>query len=230
MKTLVFLHGLFGSKNNFIYLEKELSKDFNTLPLDFIGYGRAKKPQLRYDSDTFVSFLEGVLDLSQKYVLVGHSLGAIIAKDFTLKHPDSVEKVFLIGYPTSSKNQLKEQIFHAQHPSLAEFFCRTEVFWNHFFFPYVYLFHRKYVLSFKDYFRHTHHSQIFTIRNTLLKDDLNTLKGVREKAIFIIGEHDKYIDKELSFSGKEYLIRGMGHPFFHYEKEIAGIIRKELKG
>ncbi len=228
MVTLVFLHGISGSKQNFKYLEKELS-DFPTLSFDLIGYGDEEKPRTTYTSETFVAFLEKKLNLDEKYVLIGHSLGAIIAKDFAIKHPKNIEKVFLIAYPSKAKESIENTtILHLKHPFIAALVCKTEVFWKYLLYPYAYLKYKPYFDSFRYYFKHTHHSQSQAIKNTLLKEDINTLKKIKNKAVFINGSYDEYIKHELKLPGKSYLIPGMGHQFFTYEARIADIIRKEL--
>ena len=99
---LVFIHGSAGSKNNFKYLIQEL-QEFDCLAFDLIGFGKEKKPKIKYDVKTFLEFIEKKVNVKEKMVVVGHSLGAILAKELALQYPKSVEKVFLINYPMNKE-------------------------------------------------------------------------------------------------------------------------------
>src|SRR3989338_8495283 len=95
---IVFLHGLAGSWRNFEYLKKEFP-DYQTISFDLIGFGREAKPKIDYTVDDFMEFLDKKLRLSEdnnlQYVLVGHSLGALLAKEVAKKYPNKVTKIFL---------------------------------------------------------------------------------------------------------------------------------------
>jgi len=73
-----------------------------------IGFGRETKPKVTYDKDLFLAVLEKKIVVSS--ILVGHSMGAILAKEFALKHPDLVERIYTINYPLQEGPEKMERV------------------------------------------------------------------------------------------------------------------------
>ncbi len=228
MQKIVLIHGLAGSKNNFRYLEEELKSDFEVISFDLLGHGEEEKPKEKYDPQTFVSFIEKKIRFNsmERYVLVGHSMGGILAKEFAMKHPHNVQKIFLINYPGNMKKVLAHWFYrlYVHDSPLAKLLCHTKVIWKYLIYPFFFFYDRKYFWSFKDYFRHTYYSETHTLRNTLLADDWKTLHNLKKKVVLIVGEHDQGMEWPIVNLFKHYIIKRMGHSFFHYEQEIAKII------
>src|SRR3989338_2989256 len=233
MQKIILIHGVCGSKNNFKYLQKELAKYFEIISFDLIGHGRERKPQQIYDAKNFVSFIERRIKFNdqEKYVFVGHSMGAIIAKEFALKHPANVKKIFLVNYPFKKEVILRHWFYrmYSKYSIWGKMMCDTKHIWKYVFYPYFFLFYDRYFDSFQDYFRHTYNSETSSLKNTLLTDSNKTLKKIKkEKLIFISGEKDHVTIKKFIKHFTHYSIKGMGHLFFGFEKEIAQIIRKNV--
>ena len=105
---LVCLHGLGGSTETFSPLVPFLPQAYNIVLVDFPGFGKTPlagfaKPisieRLVVDlGDLITSFQAGSnSSASSKVVLVGHSLGAIVALHYAAKHPHSVGGLMLLG-------------------------------------------------------------------------------------------------------------------------------------
>ncbi len=233
MVKIVFLHGMTGSKENFKYLEKELREDFELQSFDLVGFGQEKKPKVRYDKEVFLSFIEDKINFSEKeqYILVGHSMGAMLAKEFTLKYPRNVTRAILINYPLK-KEKLLSHWFNRMYLNgalLGKILCHTKHMWKYLFYPYFFIFQRSYFASFRNYFEHTYHSECSTLRNLIVQDNKDILKKIKNKVVFIVGEKDHFTDFKFIKSFDNYIIGEMGHLFFGYEQEIAKIIRQTLK-
>lgn len=235
MTKIILLHGIIGSKNIFEFFIKELCSCYQTEAIDLIGFGKAIKPDINYDLNDYLEYLESRINLTgdEKYILVGYSLGALLAKELAIKHPNNIIKVFLIGYPWHQSQQA-----YLSRSSLdrgyidgkwwAKLICHTKHFHKWLFFPFVWLFNRKYTRAFLDSYEHTYISASRTIHNTIMKDNKENLRKITRKLILINGSQDTNVDFSYAKQFKQYLINGMGHNFLGHETEIAEIIKSEL--
>jgi len=100
-RPLVFLHGWVGSWRYWIPVMQAASISFRAYALDLWGFGdSAKKPE-RYSLDQQIYLLDGFLDSLGigRVALVGHGLGAMVALQYALLHPDIVDRVMAVSYP-----------------------------------------------------------------------------------------------------------------------------------
>ncbi len=231
MSKIYFLHGITGSKNNFIYLQKHFpgSESF-----DLIGFGSEKKPNAPYDKEFFVKFLE--TKITEQAILVGHSMGSILAKEFALAHPAMVERLFLISYPLQSEGRLLYEMSDPYTKALLGASRRSKIVtyldqsMKVLSIPGSYFFYRKYWLTVRDYYRRTAISLARSAQNTIFVDDYKTLYQLKDKAILIVGENDRNVNKALLPDFDYHIIKNMRHYFFGYEDEIASFIQSRLKG
>lgn len=95
-KTIVFIHdGLVHGEvwdNQF----STFSENFRVVRYDRRGYGRSPKPEKTYSN---VDDLQQVFTFLKidKAILIGMSAGGGLAIDFTLKHPDKVSSLVVVG-------------------------------------------------------------------------------------------------------------------------------------
>lgn len=98
-KTIVLLHG----KNfNAAYWEqtiKELTKNgFRVIAPDQVGFGKSTKPEhYQYSFSQLAANTKGILDELKitKAIILGHSMGGMLAARFALQYPDLTEKLIL---------------------------------------------------------------------------------------------------------------------------------------
>ncbi|MEI6144046.1 MAG: alpha/beta fold hydrolase [Candidatus Berkelbacteria bacterium] len=226
MMNLVFLHGLSGSKNNFEYLEKEFS-GYKVISFDLLGFGEEAKPIINYTPDDFVRFIEQKLQLTandgNKYILVGHSLGAALAKDVAIKYPQKITKIFLLGYPFKLESKMP-----THNGSLKRIICEMKIAFRFIIWPLVFLFARKYRKAYLDYFKSTSRSECLTMQNTVLCDNKERLFAISNKVVFINGRSDRRVDLEFAKKFKHFIIKSMGHSFFNHEHQIARITKDNI--
>jgi pimeloyl-ACP methyl ester carboxylesterase len=95
-ETIVFIHdGLVHGEvwdNQF----STFSENFRVVRYDRRGYGRSPKPEKSYSN---VEDLQQVFTFLKidKAILIGMSAGGGLAIDFTLKHPDKVSSLVVVG-------------------------------------------------------------------------------------------------------------------------------------
>ncbi|GAG58411.1 unnamed protein product [marine sediment metagenome] len=93
------LHGFGSKKEGFMAQIPELSKYFKVISVDLRGSGKSSRPNYHYTMDMFADDVKGLMDyLSiQKVNIIAHSFGGMIAQNFVVKYPESVNKLVLIN-------------------------------------------------------------------------------------------------------------------------------------
>lgn len=101
-KAIIFLHGLGGTHRFWSTDYYQLSKNYSLYFLDLLGFGNSSKPSGIYTLDRHIQAVDTFImnNVAEKeYILIGHSLGAIISLAYTKLYPDKVVKSFLLGLP-----------------------------------------------------------------------------------------------------------------------------------
>ena len=99
-KTIIFVHGLSGNLSAWSEYEKIFQKNYNIIMYDLRGHGKS----LRYTSCDDYAIQNFSKDLNyivkyfsiDKFLLVSHSFGTLVAIDYLLIHQEKIEKsIFL---------------------------------------------------------------------------------------------------------------------------------------
>lgn len=114
---VVILHGLFGSLRYWQNITPEISRTHQVLALDLLGFGDSPKPNIEYSVKDHVGAIEesiaAHLAESEKLVLVGHSMGAILALNYAISHPTRIKQMVLISPPVvTSSMDLQNDLSH----------------------------------------------------------------------------------------------------------------------
>ena len=113
--TVILLHGMASSGERWVSNIGPLATDFHVYALDQIGFGHSDKPMMDYKIATFVDFLREFMQVVNipKATLIGHSMGGWIAAQFTIEHPEMVDRLVLADAsgmpPASTSNPAEEQ-------------------------------------------------------------------------------------------------------------------------
>tara|TARA_R110002033_G_scaffold77962_2_gene129531 strand:+ start:178 stop:1050 length:873 start_codon:yes stop_codon:yes gene_type:complete len=124
-KTLILLHGLGSNLERWDNNIDDLSKEFNVIALDQIGFGYSDKPTIPYRGATLVEFLNEFMNQKriEKATLIGNSMGGWVASLFAIKHSEKVDKLvlvdpaFLLGLP---KDANADEIYAFANPTTLE--------------------------------------------------------------------------------------------------------------
>ncbi|MDR3297986.1 MAG: alpha/beta hydrolase [Candidatus Nomurabacteria bacterium] len=106
--TVVFLHGIASSYAVWRHVIKEIVGAKNLdgvrfVALDLVGFGKSKKPEwFGYDYRHYEKAIKSTLrqlKVRMPVILVGHSMGSLIATDYASENPDQVQSLVLVSPP-----------------------------------------------------------------------------------------------------------------------------------
>lgn len=103
LPTAVFIHGAQNDHSVWLLQSRYFAQHgYNVLALDLPGHGRSQGPT-RTSVEALAAWLMAVLDAAgvQRAMLVGHSMGALVALEATAQAPPRVSRLALLGvaYP-----------------------------------------------------------------------------------------------------------------------------------
>lgn len=97
-EAVVFIHGWTCNIDSWRDQLPEFAKEYRVIALDLPGHGESDKPQVTYSMDYFARAVDAVLRDAkvQHAVLVGHSMGTPVARQFYRKYPDKVRGIVVV--------------------------------------------------------------------------------------------------------------------------------------
>jgi pimeloyl-ACP methyl ester carboxylesterase len=101
-KPIILLHGLAENSAYFWNpLLAHFAEQYQLIAFDLLGHGGSDKPMRGYEPDKIARHLADAMQVLQipQAIIIGHSLGGIIAARFAIEFPAMVEKVVLYGAP-----------------------------------------------------------------------------------------------------------------------------------
>ncbi|HLP10927.1 MAG TPA: alpha/beta hydrolase [Flavobacteriales bacterium] len=133
-KSVVLLHG----KNFNGYYWKETiefltKKGYRVIVPDQVGWGKSDKPDIHYSFHLLAYNTKQLLNRLnvEKAIVIGHSMGGMVAARFALMYPESVEKLVLenpigledykVFVPYESIDRIYEQELNTTYASLLEY-------------------------------------------------------------------------------------------------------------
>jgi pimeloyl-ACP methyl ester carboxylesterase len=129
-KTIMLLHGKNFNGAYWQKTAKDLSdKGFRVIIPDQIGFGKSSKPQnYQFSFAQLASNTKAILDdlKIDKLIVLGHSMGGMVATRFSLMYPETVEKLILenpIGledYKALAKYQTIDEAYQSELKNTAE--------------------------------------------------------------------------------------------------------------
>lgn len=127
-RPVIFVHGL--TSPMFIWdeqFEVFAGRGYRVYRYDLFGRGLSDRPEVRYGTDLFVRQLRDLVDWidpSEPMVLAGLSLGGGIVTEFTARHGDRVDCLFLVA-PAGLPETMPWWYYLISAPVVAEVFYYT---------------------------------------------------------------------------------------------------------
>ncbi len=114
--TVILVHGYLATSQYWTKLRKKLEATNTVVAIDLLGFGMSPKPLWStYNYSVQIASILATLqklNISQPFVLMGHSMGALIALRFARLYPEQVHELFLTNMPVMvSKKEAKREIY-----------------------------------------------------------------------------------------------------------------------
>jgi pimeloyl-ACP methyl ester carboxylesterase len=101
--TVVLLHGIASSASTFELVIPQLRAHHRVIAIELLGFGGSPAPEdATYTMDEHVAAIAATihsLHLRDPFILVGHSLGSLIAARYAARHPHEVQRLVLASPP-----------------------------------------------------------------------------------------------------------------------------------
>jgi len=100
-EALILIHGWTMNEDNWRGQATEFAKRNRVIAVDLPGHGKSDKPQVTYSMDFFARAVEAVMRDAKvkRAVLVGHSMGTPIARQFYRKYPKKTLAIVIVDGP-----------------------------------------------------------------------------------------------------------------------------------
>lgn len=117
--VVVLLHGFLSSSEYWKQVANISEKDHTVIALDLLGFGKSPKPhKSRYDYDAHIASINATLDhlgIDQPFVLIGHSMGSLIALRYSTQYPERISKQILTNMPVMiGRRQVRDEILQTR--------------------------------------------------------------------------------------------------------------------
>jgi cis-3-alkyl-4-acyloxetan-2-one decarboxylase len=236
---VVLLHGLTGTHEYFALLTSRLSQTNRVIAPDLLGFGRSPWPDISYAVDEHLAALEPVLP-KEPFVLVGHSMGALLALEFARRNPERAVGLVLISPPSILDRVALGKILKAE--SAIESLMELDNFWA----PLVCHLHEAFgELTYYAYrpfveralpdavvlaaTQHRWASYNGSLENVVLKlRGTEMLPQMKVPTLIVVGDHDAYIDQaKLQLIAPKAVIAKGGHNILWEQPEVViGAVEK----
>ena len=116
-EALVLVHGWTCNLGHWRDQIPDLSKRNRVIALDLPGHGESDKPQVAYTMDLFANAIDAVMRDAkvEKAVVVGHSMGTPVARQFYRKYPQKTLAIVIVdgGLRPFGTKEMREQFLAA---------------------------------------------------------------------------------------------------------------------
>jgi pimeloyl-ACP methyl ester carboxylesterase len=101
--VVVLLHGYMASSQYWQRVVDDLAQRHRVIALDLLGFGKSPKPSCsKYDYEAQIASIDHTLmtlEVTEPVILVGHSMGSLVALRYARQHQTGVSKLVLTNMP-----------------------------------------------------------------------------------------------------------------------------------
>jgi pimeloyl-ACP methyl ester carboxylesterase len=111
--TVIMLHGIGSSHAMWVPIVKRLPKDTRIIAVDLLGFGASPKPNwntynVRTQADSLATTLFS-MKIRGPVVVVGHSLGSLVAIEFARRYPLMTKSLVLVSPPLYNPDRIRKR-------------------------------------------------------------------------------------------------------------------------
>jgi pimeloyl-ACP methyl ester carboxylesterase len=123
--AVVLIHGWTMNVDNWRDQIPDFAKRYRVIAIDLPGHGRSDKPKVAYSMDYFARAVDAVMRNAKvkRAVLVGHSMGTPIARQFYRKYPEKTLAIVIVDgslRPFGDKAMMDRMIAGLRGPTYRE--------------------------------------------------------------------------------------------------------------
>lgn len=120
-KTIVIVHGLYGSSDNWLTVGKKLGKKYHVYLIDQRNHGRSPNADAHNYQD-MTNDLASFFDEHQidKATVIGHSMGGKTAMFFASEYPEKIDKLIVADIAPKDYFELQDKSQYYQHQHILE--------------------------------------------------------------------------------------------------------------
>ncbi|HMH69999.1 MAG TPA: alpha/beta hydrolase [Candidatus Saccharimonadales bacterium] len=124
--TVLFLHGIGNSGEAWHDVIEKLPKEYHIITIDLLGFGKSPKPSwMTYDARqqaraVMATYLR--LRVRGRVVIVGHSLGALVAVEIARRYPLLVRSLVLCSPPFYKIDETKRRLLPSSDQLLQDMY------------------------------------------------------------------------------------------------------------
>ncbi|GAA1222507.1 alpha/beta hydrolase [Rhodoglobus aureus] len=101
--VIILVHGIASSAATFAHVVPQLSDNYRCISIDLLGFGDSPSPEdATFTIEEHVASIAATvrsLKLNAPFILVGHSLGSLLAARFAAMHPNQISRLILVSPP-----------------------------------------------------------------------------------------------------------------------------------
>jgi pimeloyl-ACP methyl ester carboxylesterase len=111
--TIILLHGIGSSLSMWKPLVKKMPADVRIIAIDLLGFGASPKPNwntynVRTQADSLATTLFS-MKIRGPVVVVGHSLGSLVAIEFARRYPLMTKSLVLVSPPLYNPDRIRKR-------------------------------------------------------------------------------------------------------------------------
>lgn len=126
--TVLFIHGIGNTGASWGDVIRALPDDLRLVSIDLLGFGQSKSPAWAvYNAKTQARSVLATyfrLRISGQVIIVGHSLGALVAVEIAKRYPLLVKSVILCSPPFYREDPVKRRLFPGSDRMLKRLYAR----------------------------------------------------------------------------------------------------------
>lgn len=218
-KSILILHGLFGSSKNWISISRKLNSFFNIYALDLRNHGNSPHSETHSLNELILDIEEFITEKNlENPILLGHSMGGLVTMGVALKNSCELEKIIVVDIAPKIYPPHHQKEFLVLKTDVSKFSSREEM---------------------NQYLKNIHPDD--SIRQFLMMNLEKTDKGYKWKINVEALEKGTYLEDIKNWEGKNSFVKALfiraldsnyikneDYPLIY--KFFPNAVIKELKG